>query len=447
MTVETGNVTIDFANQIIEHIKRLVDTKSQEASAWAGETIGASQRQVRQVRPTEVLAAGGSGTAKPVLPAAPVLPSAPTIGTVAAAPLLNRPPDLPSTPLLPAVPDLGGLDAGDIISETRSIQGDLIDELKQALIEFAERWFPPGQYLEKATAWLERALDGGATIAPDVEAKIWERDRARLTAESLRAEDEALTLWASRGYRLPPGAMVNQLNTIRQGLANAMSQQSRDIAIKAHANELENAKFAVQQATALRTAAMAAAVNFINALASSMSQAIQLSTSKADALARIASAKSAIFSAEVDGKTKLYTSVAGANADHYRAETGAQADIYRAEVEGFKAETGADVEVFRSVAAAEMDKFRTLSTAMTDLYRAESQTLDLDLRAKTTTAQLDLDAQRLNQAAELSQIQEQVRAFAANASQLASQCAAAIQGLRMSAGVTNGSQTTMQIRG
>lgn len=447
MTVETGNVTIDFARQIIEHIKGLVDAKSQEASAWAGDTIGASRQGVQEVRPTEVLTAGGSGIAKPVLPAAPVLPSAPEIGIVAAAPLLNRPPDLPSTPLLPAVPDLGGLDAGDMVSETKSIQGDLIDELKQELIEFAERWFPPGQYLEKATAWLERALDGGATVAPDVEAKIWERDRARLTAEASRATDETLTLWAGRGYALPPGALAHQVLTINMGLSNALNQQSRDIAIKAHADEIESAKFAVQQAIGLRTSAMSAAVNYINALASSMSQAIQLSTSKADALARIASAKSTIFSAEVDGKTKLYTSVAGANADHYRAETGAQADIYRAEVEGFKAETGADVDVFRSIVAAEMDKFRAVSTAMTDMYRVESQVLDLDLRAKTTTAQLDLDAQRLNQAAELTRIQEQVRAFAANASQIASQCAAAIQGLRMSAGVTNGSQTTMQIKG
>lgn len=442
----SDNVTIAFAEEIMDDIQRLVAEKSSDATAAAEATFVAAQQQADQVDPMEILPGGGSAIGKPVLPGVPTLPSRPAIGDVTAAPLLRRPPDLPTAPTLPAVPDLGGLDSSDMIGEFKSVYGDLIAEMKQALEEFANKWFPPGQYLERATAWLERVLAGEGLVNADVESQIWERDRARLQAEANRASDEALTMWASRGYVLPPGALAHQLQTVRQGMTNALSQQSRDIAIKAHQDEIDGAKFAVQQAIGLRTAAASASVSFIQALTGSLNQALQLTTAKAETLARIANARSTIFSAEVDGKTKLYTSVAGANATHYTAEASAQADIYRAEVEGYKAETGADVDLYRAVSGSEMDAFRTLSAALTDLYRAESSAADLDLRARTSNAQLDLEAQRANQAAQLAQVQEQVRAMVAHASQIASQCAAAIQGLRMSAGVENSSQTTMQIR-
>lgn len=444
MAEETGNVTIDFANQIIDHITALVDEKSAEASEWAQDTVSAAKQQAGDVRATSVATDGAP--IKPGLPDRPRLPAAPMVGQMAAAPMLPRPPGLPAAPDLPDAPNLDGLNADDMLNEFRSVQGDLIAELKAALIEFAQRWFPPGQYLEKATAWLERAMDGGATVNAQVEAALWERDRARLTAEASRATDEALTMWAGRGYALPPGALAHQVLTVRQGLTNALSQQSRDIAIKAHTDELESAKFAVQQAIGLRTAAMSAAVNFIQALASSMSQAIQLTTGKADAIARIASAKAAVFSAESDALTRMFGAVSGANTEHYKAETSAQTDVFRAEVAGFQAKTGAQTDVYRALTGAEIETYKTLAGALADMYRAETGAADLGLRAKTATAQMDLDAQKANQAAELSQIQEQVKALAANAAQIASQCAAAIQGLRMSASVGNSSTTNMALK-
>lgn len=445
---DTDNITISFAREIMDHVEALVDQKSAEASSWAQQTISATNERADPVAVTPVLSGGGSGSAlaKPVLPSRPTLPGRPTIGSVAAAPQLRRPPDLPTTPVLPAVPDVGGLDAGSMVGEFKTVSGDLLEELKRSLDQFAAKWFPQGQYLESATAWLERALSGGATVDPSVEAQLWERDRARLTAEANRATDDALTTWASRGYALPPGALAHQVLTVRQGLTAQLSAQSRDIAIKAHQDDIEAAKFAVQQAVNLRATAMSAAINFIQALTTSATQALQLTTAKADALARIASVRATIFGAEVDGKAKLFAAVAGANTEHYRAETGAQADVYRAEVEGYRAETGAEVDLYRSVTTAEVDAYRTLSSALTDLYRAESSAVDLDLRARISNAQLDLEAQRANQAAQLSQLQARVQAFVANANQIASQCAAAIQGLRMGASVGNNSQTTLQIR-
>lgn len=446
MAEETGNVTIDFANQIIEHITALVDDKSSEASVWAQETIDAAGKRARDVEVDPLGIEINGAPIKPGLPTRPTLPAAPEAGAMAQAPRINQPPQLPAAPDLPEPPDLGNLDADDMLNEFSTVSGDLIAELKAALIEFADRWFPPGQYLEKSTAWLERVIDGGSAINAQVEAALWERDRARLFAEAGRAKDDALTQWAGRGYALPPGALAHQVLAINLGVSNQLAQQSRDIAIKAHTDELENAKFAVQQAIALRTSAMSAAINFIQALASSMSQAIQLTTGKADAIARIASAKAAVFSAEADAMTRVFTAVSGAETEHYKAETGAQTDVFRAEVAGYQAKTGAQTSIYQAVTSAELDTFKATVSALTDMYRAETGASELGLRAKTASAQLDLDAQRANQAAELNQIQEKVKALAANAAQIAAQCAAAIQGLRMSASVSNGSQTSMQLK-
>ena len=90
----TGNITIDFAEQIIEHITALVDEKSDEASVWAQDTVTAARQQAGDVRATSVKTSGAP--LKPGLPNRPTLPSAPVVGKMAAAPLLRRPPDMPA---------------------------------------------------------------------------------------------------------------------------------------------------------------------------------------------------------------------------------------------------------------------------------------------------------------------------------------------------------------
>jgi hypothetical protein len=47
--------------------------------------------------------------------------------------------------------------------------------------------------------------------------------------------------------------------TVRQGLTDALSQQRRGIAVQARQDEIDGAKFAVQQAIRLRTAAASSA--------------------------------------------------------------------------------------------------------------------------------------------------------------------------------------------
>jgi len=94
---------------------------------------------------------------------------------------------------------------------------------------------------------------------------------------------------------LPPESQFGQCKTkpcttVRQGLTNALSQQRRGIAVQAHQDEIDGAKFAVQQAIGLSTAAASAAVSFIQAPTASLNEALQLRTSKGQTPARSARA-------------------------------------------------------------------------------------------------------------------------------------------------------------
>lgn len=440
----TGNITIDFANQIIEKIIGLVDAKSEEAGTWAQNTVTAASAQVGKVKSPAVI--GASPPSKPTLPSKPTPPPAPEIAQVTDAPLLKTPLDLPPVPVAPTTPDLGNLSADSMVNEFKSIQADLREQLKNSLGEFSDRWFQAGPVLKNLEDnWLQRVLTGGSTIDALVESQLWERDRARLSREAVRATGDAFTLWAGRGYALPPGALAHQAAEISTNLMNALSQQSRDIAIKAHTDEIENAKFAIQQITSLRESFMATAVNFIHELVLGMGQAIQFTTGKADAIARIAGAKTALYSAETDAQTKLFGALAGAKTDVYKASTGAEADVYRATVAGYQAQTAADIDVYKAASSSEIEAFRALSGAAVSMFQAEVGASELGLRAKTSTAQLSVDVDKANQAAQIAQIQEKVKALAANAAQVAAQCAAAIQGLRAGATTSNQSSTQMTV--
>lgn len=61
----------------------------------------------------------------------------------------------------------------------------------------------------------------------------WARARDQAAAEAVRAESEAATLWASRGFAIPPGALTYQSLTMAQGVADAALVAAGDQAVRA----------------------------------------------------------------------------------------------------------------------------------------------------------------------------------------------------------------------
>lgn len=463
---DNGLYSIVFAEALINALWGIVQTKSALADAKTQEAIDLADGDYSISSPdlsnaiSEAITTFKENVARPDLPSAPEKRTAPVVPAkidpldLPAVPTMGPAPVIPLPPGLDAPPDLGELDVTQLQNLYWENRAEIMEMLKAAFSDYMAEWFPAGTYFEKATAWLERALgEGGTSINTDVENALWERDRARLAAEAARAEDEAMTAFASRGYVLPPGSLVHGVLTIRQGLTNALSQQSRDIAIKAHQDELDNARLAVQQAISLRGEAMSAAINYMQALAVAPQIATTLATAQIDGQTRIASARADLFRTVTGAKTDIYRAVAGvesdvyktitgAQSDFFKAEAGAKSDLYRAQVEGWRAGVTADADVYRAVTSAEADAYRTLVDAMTRLYSTDAQVAQVPLDAVFKKSGIDFNVADSNLKAKLAMVSEKVKAAVAAAQQVATQASAALNNLNVNTSVSNGTTTS-----
>lgn len=177
----------------------------------------------------------------------------------------------------------------------------ILTDLSGKFAGFFDEYFPNEcDYLAKAQQWMCDVLDtGGTGIKPAVEDQIWQRDRARVLRDSARAEDDIVATFAARGFPLPPGAAAHAVGLVQQDARDKIAQASRDVAIKQAEIEIENIKFAVQQALDYRIKAIAAAGDYIRTLAIGPDIAMKLATSSADAQAKLISAASQYYNARI----------------------------------------------------------------------------------------------------------------------------------------------------
>lgn len=199
-------------------------------------------------------------------------------------------------PIKPVLPDNNPADAKAIFDDARA---DIHDEITTGYVDYLQTYFPDRSYFDNAIAWINRALTtGGTGINVNVEQQLWERGRARLQGESMRAEADAMQGFANRGFPLPPGALVHQLQLIQQDLRNKLAEQSRDISIEAFRAELENARFAVQQALDLWMRAIASAGDYIRTLLQGDQVAAGLATAMVSVRSDLARNLVALYQAE-----------------------------------------------------------------------------------------------------------------------------------------------------
>lgn len=177
----------------------------------------------------------------------------------------------------------------------------IIDELSDKFSTFLTEFFPmDGGLMQSVEQWLGNAIQNGGTgVNATVEAQLWQRDRDRITTESLAASDEAVSTWAARGYPLPPGAANATLQAIAQKRTTDLNNQSRDVMVKAWDKEVENVRFAITTAISYRGQAIAAAGDYIRAMALGPQLATQLATSASDAQARLIGAAGTYYNARI----------------------------------------------------------------------------------------------------------------------------------------------------
>lgn len=234
-----------------------------------------------------------------------------------------------------AIPRLAnGLDTAVFDSMYAKIINDLADKFYDFFVEYLS--FRP-TLMPAVEAWLESTIvNGGSGINTAVERQIWQRHRDRINVEASTASEEVMTL-AARGFPLPTGAMNAALVAIQRKRSAEVAAVSRDAAIQAFEAEKEMVKFAISQAIDYRTKAIAAAVDYIRALAVAPNIASSLSTQSADAQARLISAVASYYNARInsaelevkvasinaDNNLKAITTQAGLNADYSKQRVGA----------------------------------------------------------------------------------------------------------------------------
>lgn len=225
---------------------------------------------------------------------------APTVGAVST----------PTVPLPPPVMSSG---------EVQALFDTNADAIKQLLTDsyanYLATYYPGSAYLSAAEAWINNVLtNGGTGINPVVEQQIWQRDRARILQDSGRTEEELMTTWAGRGYPLPPGALANSVQRVRQAADSAIAESSRAKAIRAFEIEIEQSRFAVGQALALRQQAVTSAGEYMRALVLGPQVGAQLATSLAETQAGFARVTTEYYRSLI-AASEIPLRVATANAD------------------------------------------------------------------------------------------------------------------------------------
>lgn len=183
-----------------------------------------------------------------------------------------------------------------------SMYGKIINDLSDKFYDFLVQYFPiRATLMPEVELWLENAIkNGGTGINANVERQIWQRDRDRISAEASTASETMMAQMASRGFPLPSGALNAGLIAIQRKRSADIAAVSRDTSIKAFETEIANVRFAIEQAINYRTRAIAAAGDYIKALAVAPNIASDLSTQSADAQARLISAVSSFYGARTN---------------------------------------------------------------------------------------------------------------------------------------------------
>lgn len=219
--------------------------------------------------------------------------------------------------------------------------------------------------------------------------QIWERARESEDLVAVKAREETNSLFASRGFSLPPGAQVKREDEIIQENQDAANSLRREQAIQEAEMEVENVRFAVTQGIQLEIA-------LIDNHNQQQQRALEAARLTVELVVRVFEAQVAAYNAQVAGFQALVLA--------YRAEIEAEL----AKVQVFQAE----VESQRLIVE--------LNSAQIANYRAQIDavvaTFDL-YRAQLDAARFTLDQNRLR----IEEFQALTQAYATDASVLATQ--------------------------
>ena len=349
---------------------------------------------------------------QPNIANAPSMPTAPMQRSIT---LPNRPatatrPSLPNL-LEIQIPQATFAPIAPFTAQAPEFEGSSIT----AVLQWSPIPFTP-TILTEAIAVLRRMWAGGTGLPPAVEQALWERAAGREDVAASREIGAAAAEFSGRGFTLPPGALVNRIDTIRNDAALRKQTLGRDVMIKVADAHIENLRFACQQAIA--------AEGVLLEQWKQQSQ-LQFEANKAqlDSELALLNAKVAVFNA----KQSAYSTEASVHKtllegralelQKFKTEVDAEiakgaindqrVKVYLGQYEALKA----DVEVFK----AEMQGAQTqaeLGRLEVETYKANIQAVAEIMQAEKIKAEIFESSVR-GEAAKASLIDAQARAYSA----------------------------------
>lgn len=419
------------------------------------------------------------------LPAAPAtvtltLPDAPSLAEHVAP----ERPDVDLTLSYPATPDvaLPEMDSLSAISLPDFVYPgfpDFTDQPPVATLTVPDpfiNWAEPqyrSELLDSLQAEVREMMVGSTGMPRAVEDALFARARERDSAETGRAVQEAFDTFASRGFSMPPGMLVRQINVAREQGRLKAAETNRDILTQAAQWQIDAIRFAVQQGLALEQLTsnlysnmvgrlfevarfqaesqinvFNAQVSLFNAQNQAFANLVQVYRTRVDTVnAKLQAYKTAIDAQVAIGqlnaqKVEVYKarlSAVQTRVDVFRAQMDAvkvRADViatqfqaYRAEVDAYAQEIGAEklrLDAYSAQVQGETSKANLLD-AQARVYATTIQGISskADIRAKAAQVKMDaaktkvqkyladLDAYKAELQASMNQVQFGVQVFQA----------------------------------
>ena len=216
----------------------------------------------------------------------------------------------------------------------------------------------------------------------------------------LQATETAYETWASRGFTMPPGMLVQQVNAAQQQALLSKNSLNRDILTKQWDIQMENLKFSITQGLAFEA-------QLISIYNNMLQRTFDMSRTRIESAIKLYDMSIAIYNANV--------SAYKINADVYRNLLEAELsklDIYKAQLEGQRL-IGEENQIAASVYGTQVNAFNALVQA----YKTQ---IDV-VQAQVEVAKTQIDAYKVEVEAWSEKIGAQKVAFDAYATEVSAE--------------------------
>lgn len=270
--------------------------------------------------------------------------------------------DIPTRPTwdLPAVPVLSAV---SIPSPPEYNLPDFEGELPtmditppEPMFYWNEAEYSSAVKAQLATKILADLISGGSGLDTETEQAIYDRATARQELENNQLYDEAMSFFAARGFRLPPGALAGRLQEAAYKIAQTRTDLNNDILVQQSKLAQENTHFIIDRGIQMEK-------NLMDYTNQYQQRAFEAAKYVVEAALIIYQAKVEAYKAQLE----IYRTQAEVYKARIQAEI-AKAELYKAQIEAVKA----SVDVQRLMIEAYKAQVESVMTLI-EVYKAEME--------------------------------------------------------------------------